>query len=157
MEFIFIRTPEEVQKAISPYLTAWSPIIPGWCREIIVVWNDNDTEGALSMRANYEYRRGELTIHPNFISHPERREQAVVHEFIHVLLEPFSNTLTDIKDALLKERPDLKTWVEEQIRYSEESTVCDIAHAMEEAHSNIWSPANAAKTLLRPREESAAE
>lgn len=134
VSIVHTNAPPEVIQALEDAMSQWKSILPGWCREIVVKWFDSADDCALSITVSYEYRRAELNVYPNFISHPHRRSQAVLHEFIHVLLEPFSNYVTDVKNELLKEKPELKEWVEETQRYAEESTVCDMVLAFE-SHS----------------------
>lgn len=120
--------PPEVRGAIEPLLTCWQGVLPSWCHTLNVIWSEADT-GALSIRTQYEYRRATLTVYPNFITCPDKRERDVIHELMHVLLEPLANVMTDMRDELAEKCPDVKRWAEEAARYGEESAVCDLAAA----------------------------
>lgn len=129
---ISINVPAEVADAVTPILRAWSHLVPAWVYEINLMWADEANEGALSITAHYEYRRADLFVHPNFISHPERREPNLVHELMHIMTEPLLNVVCDLRDQLIERQPDLKPYVKEQIRYAVESVTCDLtAFALE--------------------------
>lgn len=116
----------EVRAAIEPHLSRWAFLIPAWCHEVNVVWNDDDTDGALSVRVHYEYRRADLNVLPNFLSCPDRRERNVIHELLHIITEPMANCMRDMRDSLVKANPDLEKWADEQIRFGTESVTCDL-------------------------------
>jgi hypothetical protein len=115
-------TSEEVRAAIEPHLLKWSFLIPAWCSEVNVTWRDDDLDGALSVIVHYEYRRADISVLPNFLSSPHRRERNVVHELLHIVLGPMLNTERDLRNALGKDRPDVHSWAEEMIRHSNDDT-----------------------------------
>lgn len=128
----------EVRAAIEPHLAKWAHIIPAWCHEVTVTWEDDELDGALDITVHSEYRRADLRVLPNFLSCVERREQAVVHELLHIMTEPMRNVARDLRDVVARDHPALKEWAEEVIRHSNESVTCDLtalvmAHC---AHSN---------------------
>ncbi len=117
----------EVRSAIEPHLLKWEFLIPAWCHEVNVTWQDDDANGALSTVVHYEYRRVDLNILPNFLSCEDRRERNVVHELLHIVTEPLQNTCKDMRDALVKQVPELEGWATEMIRHSDECVTCDLA------------------------------
>lgn len=119
-------TSDEVRAAIEPHLLKWAFLIPSWCHEVNVTWRDDHTNGALNIVVHYEYRRADLTICPNFMSIPLRRERCVVHELLHIITQPIVNTANDIRDVLEKDSPRLAEWATEMIRHSDESVTCDL-------------------------------
>jgi hypothetical protein len=117
----------EVREAIEPHLVKWAFLIPGWCHELNVAWNDRDTEhGALSISVFYEYRNADLDVHANFLTQPAHREQSVVHELLHLSLAPITQVAETLRDALVAEVSALEPWATEMIRQGEESTTCDL-------------------------------
>lgn len=117
----------EVRDAVEPHLTKWAFLIPGWCHEINVIWNDGDGDGALSINVYYEYRNADLAVLANFLTKPEYREGHVVHELLHLSLAPLTQTAQALRDALAEKVPDVEPWATEQIRQGEEATTCDLA------------------------------
>lgn len=119
--------PVEVREAIAPYLTRWASLVPRWCHDLTVVWNDRDTEsGALSVAVYYEYRNADIEILANFLTNPDDRERQVVHELMHLQLAPLVSTSEALRDAVVKQVPEMKSWANEQLRQSEEATTCDL-------------------------------
>lgn len=120
--------PVEVFDAINPHLQRWALLVPSWCREVNILWDDADDNGALCIKVHYEYRRADLTVLPNFLSmsEPGRREVAVIHELLHIVTEPMINTARDLRDTLVKAHPEMETWADEMIRHSNESVTCDL-------------------------------
>jgi hypothetical protein len=119
-------TSDEVRAAIEPHLLKWEFLIPAWCHEVNVTWKDDDLNGALNIVVHYEYRRADVTICPNFMSIPHRRERNVVHELLHIVTHPIVNTARDIRDRIDKTNPSLADWANEMIRHSDESVACDL-------------------------------
>lgn len=120
-------TPAEARSAIEPYLSKWLGLVPTWCHELVISWKDDDTDGALSVVPLYDYRRAEIDVLPNFLTSPEEcREQDSVHELMHVPLAPLMAVVEGLRDALVKQAPEMETWANEMIRQGEEATVCDL-------------------------------
>lgn len=118
--------PDEVREAIEPHLLGWAFLIPGWCHELVVKWDDDDTGSALAVEVFYEYRNADLIVLPNFLSRADDREQRVVHELQHLSVAPLVAVAQAMRDALVGQVPDVKEWADELLRQGEEATVCDI-------------------------------
>jgi hypothetical protein len=117
----------EVRAAIDPHLAKWAFLIPGWCHGVDVRWDDDDTTGALVVTVHYEYRDADLIVLPNFLTHLEHRQRQLVHELMHLLLAPLTAVAEALRDALVKQVPEMETWANEQLRQGEEATTCDLA------------------------------
>lgn len=117
---------DEVRSAIEPHLARWAFLIPGWCHELTVKWDDNDTSAALCIEVYYEYRNADLVVLPNFLSHAEYRETQVVHELMHLAVAPLTKAAESTRDALVEQVPDVEEWAAESLRQGEEATVCDL-------------------------------
>lgn len=104
--------PDEVRSAVAPHLERWAFLIPSWCHELNVI---------------YEYRRADLTVLPNFISClPDRRARDVVHELLHIIIEPMQRVAKDLRERLVAECPPLGAWSSEAIRFADESVTVDL-------------------------------
>lgn len=123
--------PREVREAVLPHLDRWCHVVPTWCHEIVVGWDGTSEGSAARMRAYMDYRWAELTICAPWLREtPSQRETALVHELVHVLLEPLQNFAADAV-ALIKEKcPDVHNWAEEQRRHAMESVVQDFTRLL---------------------------
>jgi hypothetical protein len=116
----------EVRAAIEPHLVKWAFLIPAWCHELTVKWDDDDTSSALCVKVFYEYRSADLIVLPNFLTSPAARERDVVHELLHLSLAPLTIVCEAMRDALVKQAPDVEEWANEMLRHGEEATTCDL-------------------------------
>jgi hypothetical protein len=116
----------EVRAAIEPHLVKWAFLIPAWCREVCVRWDDEDPDSACRIRARYEYREADLYVCAVFLSEPEERERIVVHELSHLTLAPFVSVLHAMRDVLVAKAPDVEAWADEMLRLGEEASTCDL-------------------------------
>lgn len=116
----------EVRSAIEPLLVRWAFLIPNWCHEIDIRWDDENPDGALRIEVYYEYRDADLFILPNFLTTPENRERQLVHELFHLSLAPLTKVAEAMRDALVKKAPDVEEWANEMLRQGEEATTCDL-------------------------------
>lgn len=116
----------EVRSVIEPHLAKWAFLIPGWCHEVTIIWDDDDDDGALRINVFYEYRTADIAVLANFMTKPEYREGHVVHELLHLSLAPLTQTAQALRDALTKKIPDVEDWATEMIRQGEEASTCDL-------------------------------
>lgn len=116
----------EVRSAIEPLLVKWAFLIPAWCHELAIRWDDEDTDGALRIEVHHEYRDADLFVLPNFLTTPENRERQVVHELLHLSLAPLTQVAEAMRDALVKKAPGVEEWANEMLRQGEEATTCDL-------------------------------
>lgn len=73
--------PPEVRAAVEPHLLGWIGVVPRWCHEIIVRWNNDCSGVALRCDVQPQYRDTILEICPGWLDMEEAsRENAVVHE-----------------------------------------------------------------------------
>lgn len=117
--------PVEIRDAVEPLLRKHAEKIPWWCGRVSVYWNE-EHKAAASMSAAYDYRRGELTIGPNFLSLHQRRELNIVHELMHLYTEPLTHAAETARDALRKTNDAAAEVLAEDIRHATEQTVCDL-------------------------------
>lgn len=120
--------PSEVRAALGGLLGKWAGLVPTWCHELNVRWNDRDAdEGALSVTVYHEYRNADLDVHANFLTNAEHREEQLVHELMHLSLAPLTAVAEAMRDALVQQAPDVEAWANEMLRQGEEATTCDLA------------------------------
>lgn len=124
--------PAEVRSAIEPHLERWAFLIPAWCRELCVRWDDDDPDSAVRIKVRYEYREADMYVCAVFLSESTEREITVVHELSHLSLAPLTAVVVGLRNALVAETPDVETWADEMIRQGEEATVCDLTRLVME-------------------------
>lgn len=117
----------EVRAAIDPHLAKWAFLIPGWCHDLCVRWDDEDPDSAVRIKARHEYREADMYVCAVFLSDPAERERIVVHELAHLSLAPLTAVVGALRDALVAKAPDVEVWADEVLRQGEEATTCDIA------------------------------
>lgn len=122
--------PMEVRITVEPHLKKWAHVVPSWCHELNVLWDDDNTNAAASVTVHYEYRRADLKIFPNFLTCNDRRESNILHELLHIMTEPMYNTMKDLKATVADKHPELKAWAEENMRMAIESVTCDLTAAL---------------------------
>jgi hypothetical protein len=122
--------PMEVRIAVEEHLTKWAHVVPAWCLELNVIWDDDNTSAAASMTVHYEYRRSDLKIFPNFLTCADLRERNILHELLHIVTEPMYNTMKDLKGVVADKHPEMKAWAEENMRMAVEMVTCDLTAAL---------------------------
>lgn len=128
----------EVRNAIEPHIVRWAFLVPAWCQEVDVHWDDGDSGGSLRMDTSYEYRRADLFVLPNFLScEPDHRETDVVHELLHIVTAPIDRVAQDFRDVLVKDNKSLKPFADEMIRRAIESVTCDLTQLIRRT-STAW-------------------
>ena len=121
--------PPEVRAALEPDLAAALPMLPRWCAEFTVTYVD-DEEAPASVGTEPEYRLASLRVGPSWIANtPKGRADVLLHEVLHVSIEPVANVIEDVLTAT--DAPDpLAKWAREQIRRAVEGAVCDLTAAI---------------------------
>jgi hypothetical protein len=128
------EVPTEIRVAVEPFLLAWLSMLPSWVEEVVVRYDDNDSENTISIKAHYPNRWAVMAIAGGYLSYPEdEREVAIIHELVHVIEEPYTLAVANLLDALLPKKDDddpLYLLVRRTFKDGMEQTVEDLARAM---------------------------
>lgn len=120
------QMPSSVSEAAEEIFIKWAHLIPSWCEYIEVFWDESAGQSAAYCEAKYDYARANVTLGPNFMSRADRREAYIVHELLHIQLEPLANTMKDIRDFLKEHHKETSKLFDELVRHAEERTVSSL-------------------------------
>lgn len=129
--FYFDETcsPEE-ERALRPYLARHQRLLPPWIDNVHVECKINgtgDEQCTAAIQTHAEYRRARLTIFSLWLSEPpEKREQAIVHELMHLYTNGQRVFIKDMVLLTTAENASLRDYLEEQLRKVNESTTEDL-------------------------------
>lgn len=133
--YIDEQMPDAVRDVLVPILEKHHDLIPKWCEFVEFFWAESPPDYLLpgesiaaSTLAFYDYLNARIDIYPNFLTRGDLREMLVVHELLHLQLEPFANTVKDLRDFLIEHHPEMKKHFNEIIRHAEERTTSSLAH-----------------------------
>lgn len=122
----------EERSAIRPLLDKWHVLVPSWCESVHVMClthDDGNSGCTAAMKTEEEYRRAHLTIYGTWLNEPpEYREQAIIHELLHLHTE---RQRVFARDLIRTFAPDAqKDYFFEQLRKANESTTEDLMLAL---------------------------
>lgn len=90
--------PPEIITVLQPIIDEWLHIVPTWCHFLKISYVVDDIVAAMATEPMY--RRAFLMIGGGWITHGRNgRIHSIVHELLHIVMEPTSGTL----DKILKE------------------------------------------------------
>src|SRR4051812_32661113 len=100
--------PKKVASALVPLLESYAWLIPAWCTEVNVDYeNVNSKSNAAVARTyvNYEYRNAFVTFYALWLNDDEySRRLNLVHELCHVVNGPLADYMADvIRDTIYDE------------------------------------------------------
>ncbi len=127
--------PAEVRTAFEPMLTEYASLLPAWLLFLRVEFDASDgNEGAAAqINVRMEYCRATLTIGAQWMACDEAyRRKAVIHELLHITLDPMMNLVADFRDLACKAHPDLKDFLIEQARMANERVTTDLTWVAEQ-------------------------
>lgn len=131
--FVDQQMPDAIRAALQPILSKHHALIPRWCEFVEFFWSENppaefDQVVAASTYVYYDYLNARIDIYPNFLTRVDLQEMLVVHELLHIQLEPYANTVKDLRDFLSEHHPESKKLFMEMIRHAEERTTSSLAN-----------------------------
>lgn len=89
--------PPEVREATEETLAKWSWVIPPWVQFFRVRWIPKMEDAVLEVSTSYHNRWAVLRIGPQWLTQPpEEREAALLHELVHIVLDPIHEALHQI-------------------------------------------------------------
>lgn len=124
---------DAVRALAEPILDRWRWLIPSWCHELLVFYRETDGDNAAAACRTYpEYRYAQLMIYGSFVGkqRPDDRENAIIHELLHVQLQPL---VQEFKHLLAQQVPEgpLREWANTNHTGAMEGVVCDLARAFQ--------------------------
>lgn len=122
--------PPEVRAAAEPTLDEWKTRLPGWISDLTVSFDQKDGVNC-SINVQYEYRRAYLYLHGAWLEQStDMRREDILHELIHLFLEPMQGSISSLTEHLLKDNPTFLGWVEEEIERGLEASTCDLTNLL---------------------------
>lgn len=128
--------PPEIQAALGPLIERFRCLLPDWLHHLNVAFYTSppkDSERALAQTTSEpEYRVAYLDIFPGFMMyHDDKRVENLVHELIHVTVNPLYNTMLGFIEELfklesLKDNAALKAVMLNGLRCVNESVTTDL-------------------------------
>lgn len=99
--------PAAVRRELEPLLKEWAPILPAWLDQLAVSFaatNEDSPDCPLSITPQPEYRIADLVVHaPFLLMDAAARKSTVLHEVVHVALEPAYALFNALLDATYEE------------------------------------------------------
>ena len=112
------EVPAEVSALVVPIVEKLADLIPSWCEELRIRWTA-DLDHIAQIRLQERYRWAVITLSGMWLDlTSEQRIHTIVHEMIHMHIEPLS---AKARELVSDELPD-KLIVE-----ATEAVVCDLA------------------------------
>ena len=103
--------PQDVRVIVDIHLQKWMGLLPTWVQEFIVRY-DPKQPGRMAAKINYSNRWAMLVVTADWIGEVvEEREAALVHEFIHVNLEPLAAPICRIIEDLTEKESKLRSLI----------------------------------------------
>lgn len=124
--------PADLRHIVEPMAAPLEIILPTWC-QTVVFRNTPNLESTLQVEMSIRNRWALVRVGPNWFAVPEiERQNALIHEFCHVLIEPFNWTSSRALDAY---GPDSgtagRTLLDQVVRDGLEQAVEDMARAFQ--------------------------
>lgn len=123
------QCPDEIRAAVEPYLLRWLPLVPAWCEEIIMQYEDEPGDGS-SLRTEVRYASRDVIFQvcPWWIhGDPETRERHVLHELAHITMGPLVDFTRETIIDLVERDTDLRRVLERRCTEAYEAVVEDFA------------------------------
>lgn len=122
--------PEDLQAIVDPLISKWKDLIPPWCQELRICY-DPKRDSMMSTTLNYRNRWAVLHITGVWFKEKvEERELALVHEFVHILLEPIDAPIVRIIQDALEEGTTARELAASMHTDGSEAAVEDTAQAI---------------------------
>ena len=122
--------PDEVQAALTPVLFRWQTLLPTWVQDFRVGF---DTAINQFAETNVNFRNRWVVLNVGAVwlrERQESRENAIVHELVHVALEPLSNAYGRMVEDLTEPGTPLRALCDSTFTDALEGSVEDLARAL---------------------------
>lgn len=131
---------DEALPIIKKYLEPLLWLVPTWCQDLIVIWQQDKDNSSCAFSIDYEYRRATLYVYPMFLMGDEDTRRT---DMLHELLHGFAGILADYAASELKtllpkeESPKYRASVLRELNMRHESWVQDMAYCI---HKHLMTP-----------------
>lgn len=123
--------PAEVRAIAEPLLERWGGLLPTWCQEFVVRYVGGEEDATLKIVINHRNRWALLKLTGLWIGEPPAaREKALIHELIHVGLEPMQQAAALIVDQYAEAGSPAHSIAGTMLREGVECSTDDLARAI---------------------------
>jgi hypothetical protein len=126
--------PADLRAIVEPIFAPLEILVPTWCQTLIFRYVPSQ-DNALKISVSIRNRWGLISVGPDWFSHPApEREDALIHEFCHALIEPFHWTAARALEAHGPEAgTSARTLLDQVLSDGLEQAVEDMARAFQKA------------------------
>lgn len=129
--------PPDVRAIVEPALTPWLPLLPTWLQDFRVRYRGSN-ENTCQVEISHRNRWAILVIPGNWLEeHPAAREQALIHELAHVVLEPLWSVTRRFVDDTTEEGTPLRELAVSVLTDGLECSVDDLARSLQRMAGNL--------------------
>ncbi len=122
--------PSDVREIIEPVLSRWENLIPTWCQDFNVRY-DHQTQAMGRAIINYRSRWAVLVLTGEWVGSPALdRENAVIHELVHINLEPLTCPVGRIIEDVLEKDTPARELADSMFTDGMEAAVEDLARGL---------------------------
>lgn len=123
--------PADVRAIVEPILARWLLLLPTWCQEFRVRYR-GDLDNTAMVEISHRNRWALLTVSGNWLDEPEsEREEAIIHELLHVALEPLWVAASRLIEDVTPEGSPLRALGQSMASDGLEMSVDDLARAIQ--------------------------
>ena len=122
--------PADIRAIVEPHLERWKGLVPTWVQEFIVRY-DPMSDNRMAVKVNHRGRWAVLIVTGHWLGEAsEEREESMIHEFIHICLEPLVAPVSGIIDDMTDEDTRERKLVESMFSDGMEASVEDLARCL---------------------------
>lgn len=123
--------PADIRRIVEPVLVRWLDLVPTWCQEFRVRYR-GDEQNTLKVNIHHSNRWAVLTITGAWLDEPESaREEAIIHELVHVAVEPLFTAADRAVEELSDEDSPVRRLASAGLREGLECSVDDLARGIQ--------------------------
>lgn len=131
MKVVWENVPLEVRAALEPLLDKWLWILPPWCQEFRVDYKGGQ-DATMSVTVSYRNRWAVLHATGLWLGEKEQyREVSVIHELVHVLLEPMVSAVARVIEDTTPAGTPLRNLADSVFSDGMEASTEDMARALQ--------------------------
>lgn len=126
------KVPEELRQALDPLLARWAALIPTWCHDLRICYDDTGNEAAaMGTHAKPHYRFAQIFVYPIWLTaEPVLREEYLVHELLHLSTWQMSEFARELLDGFVPQESVVLAHLEEEAAKYREAAVQDLTYSL---------------------------
>lgn len=122
--------PDDLRSSVAPLIEQWRSMIPTWCQEVVLRY-DPQQEARMAARINYRNRWAVLIVTGQWFDQPEdERVASLLHELMHICMEPFTVAASRVIEDLTDEGTPLRELAHTMYEDGMEAAVEDLARCV---------------------------